>query len=303
MTTFARRLALAVVATGAALFAGCATAPTDPVTSETPAATRPSGLLTTRGAVTVIDRGDGAHLCLGGVAESLPPQCAGVPLVEWDWSALDGEYEQQSGVRWGDFAVTGSYDADAGQFTPVEIVPAAEIPEPPDSPSDEPIGTPCADPDGGWRVVDESRVSLDDFHAATAHASTVEGYAATWVDMSRNPAAGADPLDPAVEAQLSDPRYTILNVAVAGDPAAAEASIRALWGGMLCVTRAERTEAELVALLQEIIDGPGVLGGGVDGIAGTVGITVVHDDGSLQEELDDRHGEGLVIVSSALVPA
>jgi hypothetical protein len=72
--------------------------------------------------------GGGAELCLGGVEESLPPQCSGPRLVGWDWSEHAGDFEHRGGVRWGDFQVTGSF-AD-GEMTPSEVVPLAELGEP-----------------------------------------------------------------------------------------------------------------------------------------------------------------------------
>ena len=53
--------------------------------------------------------GEGAQLCLGAVAESYPPQCTGETLAGWDWDAVDGE-ESASGVTWGAYAVTGTWD-------------------------------------------------------------------------------------------------------------------------------------------------------------------------------------------------
>ena len=53
--------------------------------------------------------GEDAQLCLGAVAESYPPQCTGEKLAGWDWDAVDGE-ESASGVTWGAYAVTGTWD-------------------------------------------------------------------------------------------------------------------------------------------------------------------------------------------------
>lgn len=39
-----------------------------------------------------------------------------------------------------------------------------------------------------------------------------------------------------------------------------------------------------------------------DGMSGTVVLDVVHDDGALQAEMDERYGEGVVEVVSALTP-
>jgi hypothetical protein len=51
---------------------------------------------------TIIDSGDGPELCLGGVMESLPPQCSG-PVAEG--LNMDGWSEEASGVRWGEQTV------------------------------------------------------------------------------------------------------------------------------------------------------------------------------------------------------
>ncbi|GEP35853.1 hypothetical protein NSZ01_36210 [Nocardioides szechwanensis] len=96
--------------------------------------------LLTSGVTLVLDDGDGVELCLGGAADSLPPQCGGPTLVGWDWADVDDEtYESASGVRWGEFAVTGTYDG--SDFTPTEVVPADEY-DASQLPPYEPPGTP-----------------------------------------------------------------------------------------------------------------------------------------------------------------
>ena len=52
---------------------------------------------------TVIDSGEGPTLCLGGVMESLPPQCSGPIAVGLD---MDGWSQEANGVRWGEQTVT-----------------------------------------------------------------------------------------------------------------------------------------------------------------------------------------------------
>ncbi|MGO1234728.1 MAG: hypothetical protein ACTHY8_00030 [Microbacterium gubbeenense] len=77
----------------------------------TPSATAIANIFTTQHRTTVIDDGDRPpQLCIGGVAQSLPPQCAGIDLEDWDWSAV-GDHEQQGSVRWGSFVVAGEYSA------------------------------------------------------------------------------------------------------------------------------------------------------------------------------------------------
>ena len=62
--------------------------------------------------MTVIDAGAGPELCVGGVAESLPPQCSG-PVV--DGLSLDGWSQEAGGVRWGDRTVAVSWPPVDGQ--------------------------------------------------------------------------------------------------------------------------------------------------------------------------------------------
>ncbi len=78
-----------------------------------------------QGALTVLQDAEGEvpELC-GVVAESYPPQCAGLPVSGWDWDSV--EHEEASGVRWGSFLVTGSFDGESLVLTE-EPVPTAEI--------------------------------------------------------------------------------------------------------------------------------------------------------------------------------
>ena len=43
-----------------------------------------------------------------------------------------------------------------------------------------------------------------------------------------------------------------INVAVTEDPEGAEAELRKTWGGLLCVTTVEKTDADLNAINQEL---------------------------------------------------
>ena len=59
---------------------------------------------------------------------------------------------------------------------------------------------------------------------------------------------------------MNDPTHLIVNVRFTGDVAAHEAELRALYGGPLCVSEGEHTEAELVRIQEELgdRDGPAV---------------------------------------------
>jgi hypothetical protein len=48
--------------------------------------------------------------CLGPVAESYPPQCTGLAMEGWDWKEHKGDFDNASGVKFGSFAITGTFD-------------------------------------------------------------------------------------------------------------------------------------------------------------------------------------------------
>lgn len=94
---------------------------TTPTPVVVPAATGP---VRSRYAPTVMDVGAGEQLlCLGPVAESYPPQCTGPVIAGWDWEALEPHVEHQDDVRWGTYAVTGTWDGET--FAVTDAVPAA----------------------------------------------------------------------------------------------------------------------------------------------------------------------------------
>lgn len=296
-----RMLIAATIAVMAALASGCASRP-DPGTTAPPQGSE-AGLLTTPAGATVLDDGQGARLCLGAVATSLPPQCGGPEVVGWDWAQWVGSYEEAAGVRWGSFTLVGAYDPDAFSFTPVEVRAGAGDP-PSQGDEGSRFGTPCEAPPGGWRVVDATKTDERTLNAVFERAAALPGYAAAWVDLSRVPSAGPDatPEEQIAETAVQ-PALTLVNVMVVGDPAVAEAELRQVWGGMLCVTKAERTDAELQEIARELmppVPDPGLLGVGADGMDGIVMLEVVHDDGTLQAELDRAYGPGVVRVVSAL---
>ncbi len=93
-----------------------------------------------------------------------------------------------------------------------------------------------------------------------------------------------------------------INVAVTEDPEGAETVLRQTWGGPLCVTTAEHTEAELNTISQELQAAlPTLLTSG-SMAADSIDAQVVFDDGSIQAWADETYGDGLVTVTSALVP-
>lgn len=239
--------------------------------------------------------GHGPQLCLGGVAESYPPQCGGPDVVGWDWDTVEGS-ESASGTTWGSYTVIGTYDGE--RFTLTE---PARTPEEPPAPSDEDLfATPCEPPAGGWAVVDESTATDAAMQEALGLAAAEPDYVGAWVDQSINPAS--DSLsDEELELAMNDPTKLVLNVMFTGDLDRHEADLRAVWGGALCVSAAERTEADLLSILDEVTTVDGVLGGSPDPRTGTVQVEVIVDDG-LQQRMDEEYGPGVVTVHAALQP-
>ncbi len=254
-------------------------------------------LLTTEHPVTVIDNGSGAELCLALVLTSYPPQCDGPKLAGWDWT---GKFVQASGTRWGEFIVTGHYDQASETFTPTDVRSGEGYVWP--TFDDDTWASACPEPTDGWRVTDTSKVSTKDQDRALRLAASLDDYSAAWVDQSPNPAVGQDLPPEEEEQRLNDPRYTVINIAVTGDLDAAEKKLRGVWSGMLCVSRGERTEAELQAVQDQLGKVPGLVSIDPDARSGEVWVGVIHDDGSIQKALDKKFGKGLVLVQSALKP-
>jgi len=240
--------------------------------------------------------GAGPQLCLGGIAESLPPQCGGPGIVGWDWDAVDGE-ESASGTTWGTFHVVGTFLD--GTFT------VTEPPGPPDpalSPEPTPdFSSPCPEPPGGWAVVDPATATDAGQQEAATYATSQPDHAGLWIDQSINPAL-ADGADPGDEPAANDPTQYILNVRFTGDLERHEAELRQRWGGALCVSPADHSEAELRAIQDELAGEDAFLYSSVDITENRVELGVIVDDGSIQQRLDAEHGTGIVLVQSALRP-
>ncbi len=286
---------------------GCGDAPSAGRKPGAPAAS-PTAALPADGPVraraTVLDDGEGPMLCLGGVMQSLPPQCSGPEVQGWSWDD-HADHEAASGVRWGDYTMVGTWDGTS--FGPTDVRPTT-----PDDWPEEDIGalfaTRCAEPAGGWVPVDPATTTRDALASAHRVAENLPDYAISWADQSINPRWGdSQELDGSegsleVELAMNDPVHTILNVAVTADIVGAEAAVREVWGGALCVTEFAHTQQLLRRVAKELRELPGILSSGYGNIGNAVEISVVHDDGSIQAWADEEYGPGVVVVTSALEP-
>jgi hypothetical protein len=87
----------------------------------------------------VLDAGE-PGFCLGPIAESYPPQCTGLAMTGWDWSDHKGEFDNASGVRFGSFAVTGTFDGETLSYesaVPGALYDPAPWPEPTSSATED----------------------------------------------------------------------------------------------------------------------------------------------------------------------
>lgn len=212
---------LAVVVTAAACGDGGTTVRQDDASAAT---TAPAAAPAYEVTATVLESPDhGPQLCLGGVAESYPPQCGGPDVVGWDWAAVDGA-ESAAGTTWGTYRVVGTWDGDRLTLT--------EPPGPPDAPVDGPatdFSPACDDP----VAVDPGAGSFEGFDSAA-----VADLVALWVS------------DPAGD---WDGPFTVSVVVRPGGAPAAEAAVRRVWAGALCVVeRDQPTAAELAAVQEEV---------------------------------------------------
>jgi hypothetical protein len=243
------------------------------------------------------DTTHGPELCLSGVAQSLPPQCGGVPVTNWRWDQVDGE-RSVNGTTWGTYRLVGTYDGTS--FTAAETG-APEHQPPPTAEErfeDEPK-TPCREPAGGWKVPDPARRSERYLEPVSNAAKVEPDFAGLWLSY----------LEPMGGNVAEDPGEFVLNAAFTGDLARHEAELRPLWGGRLCVTRLQRTLDELSRIQDELMSGDvakrlglQVLTAGVDQVANRVNARVVVLPDEAQATIDRRYGSGVVDLSAVLLP-
>jgi hypothetical protein len=228
------------------------------------------------------------ELCLGGVEESYPPQCRGIPLESWDWNEVQDK-EKAAGITWAMVHVTGTYDGET--FTAQDVGPFEET-----GGSSDPIETPCPEPAGGWTAEDPERATLEDAQKVQGEVQKEEDYAGLWLDYYNVPPGEL------TEENIGD---IILTVAFTGDPQAHEAEIREMWGGPLCLAQHSHTEKELVDIQREFPAeefGLETLWSDINIPKGFVTVGVITVDEETLQRIDERYGPGIVKIVPALRP-
>ena len=233
---------------------------------------------------TVLESRDhGPQLCVGAVALSLPPQCGGPDIVNWNWDEAPAK-ETSNGVTWGRYIVAGTFDGERFTLT--------EPPQPPEMStqmSSVDFTSPCEEPPGGWQVVDQTKVTDEALSTTLQVVNTDPEFAGAWIDQN-----GGE----------NDPQRMVLNLRFTADLDRHEREVRETWGGALCITEAEHPLQELMQIQDELTERGGFLSIAADQVRNVVEVTVILDrDGEVQREMDERYGEGVVEVESALKPA
>jgi hypothetical protein len=170
----------------------------------------------------------GPALC-SMVLDSLPPQCGDLPLLNWDWDAVEGETTMND-TTWGRWHVTGTYSRDGFTLTEPPGPPESGDPAAPGETS--PDFSPACDQPDGADVPDGSDL---------------------WLQARIN---GAQTLVPDVVTmwQSQDP-FVVNYIVRPGSGPAATAALRQSYAGPLCVVEWDLpTEAELHALQDDVTD-------------------------------------------------
>jgi hypothetical protein len=254
-----------------------------------PAVSKPDpGRLYEVNATVLEDRTHGPMLCLGGILESLPPQCGDVPIASWDWPAVEGE-KTAGGTTWGSFHVMGRYDGET--FTVTDVGPYED--DPPASETDPDFTSPCREPDGGWTGLEHA--TQEDVDPASAYARSQPDYVTSWVTHLDPPALEFGPV--------------IFNVVFTGDRGRHEAELRKVWAGPLCVVERDVPTARELARIRKEVEadledlGLRMLWSQGPAVEPVIEIGVVVDvEGKGQSALDARYGPGVVRLIPALKP-
>lgn len=238
----------------------------------------------------VVEDATGTHLC-GARAEDLvarpgPPTCGEIPLVGWDWDAVQGE-RTEGGTTWiSSTRVVGTYD---GERITIADEPSPGTTAPPNEPDPDidptPSGIPCPEPPGGWQVTDPTKVGLEHYLAFRDAAEADPQFTDIWVD------------------EGVAPPYGVYVVAFTADLDRHRAELAAIYGGPICVTEGAVSAAALAAAQDTLgtldpegdgfeVDGHhlDLTGFGPDGRTGVLGIDVVFAPVGAEEALSEVLG-------------
>jgi hypothetical protein len=239
------------------------------------------------------DAEHGPQLCAGIIATSYPPKCAGPDVIGWDWDAV--EHTSVLGTKEGSYHLVGTFDGERFTLTQPAISDDGMIERPAEPFTD--LSSPCPAPAGGWTPSDPGRATHEAVEAATGRAKTVAGFGELWIDQQLSDAELA-----AAPWTANDQQRIVLNISTTGDIDVMERTLREVWGGSLCVSRAVRADAELAPIQEAVVGEPGLLSVGTEHRTGRVVVEVHRATEERQRQLDAQYGEGVVRLTGKLIP-
>lgn len=246
----------------------------------------------------VMQRSEDAEpeLCVGGVAESYPPQCGG-PVLKGEFNWDDVEVEKASGVTWTNEAywAVGHLDRSGegmGTFTLSRPL-SADPPEGFTPPTHEDAGFPqlCEDPTADVPEVDQadrtsSGKGMEEEQRLIEVAQGLDGYVTMW---------------------LSDGGPT-MNVVLneQGDLKLARTELRRVFSGPLCLEKRDLPTEQDVQAAQEALserwEELGLMGSGGGGVSGLLEVQTLVADRATVDAIHQAVAEWLtpeqVVISS-----
>lgn len=171
----------------------------------------------------LLSPGEDVGVCLGVVAESLPPQCRTIPVTGITWGEVPWA-ETAAGVTFGDAIIVGTFDGTTFQATTVHRHDDPAAPQPPDPGSQSDLPRLCEAPTSGT-----GSPSTD---ALVAVVESLPGYQGLWVS----------------------PDQVTFNVAVAQDIEGARTAVAAAFGGEFCVGTVDGPTDEAMGAAQQALE-------------------------------------------------
>jgi hypothetical protein len=231
----------------------------------------------------------GPQLCLGASTMSIPPQCGGVPIPNWDWSKAPGVSEV-NGTKYGLFHVIGTYDGTSFTLTQPPQAGPTQVPTQP--PAGD-FSTPCPTPAGGWNVVDPSKVGLHNYTQLTPAAESQPDYGGAWMDQSTAPSGSVNDLE-----------HSVMNFTFTGDLDRHRAELAQIWGGPICVSQTNISHSDRQRIQTALTNDPTLHAteASSDERTGVVTAKVIVATPELQQKVDAQYGAGRVKLVSDLTP-
>jgi hypothetical protein len=214
-----------------------------------------------------------------------PRVCGGPDIVGWDWSKVKSQTEKKQRTRFGDYLLTGTWDGT--RFSLTEPAKPGDAKRKTKSP-DYDFTPPCTAPVGGWKSVDPKKATSKEYERAFQRVEKGAGFAGGWI-FELPVKKGAAP-------------HTLLVMRFTGNLPAHEREIRKTWGGPLCLTTAERSQAELRQVSEKLGTLPNLVSVGTDVVRNAAQAQLLVVTSDIQRDVNRRFGAGVVHLRGLMQP-